>query len=68
MKKVNYFNFPSYNIDIKKNTEESIFLRKIRKNESKKLITKINFSSWCNSVNIQNQKLNTRVTFKYAVS
>ena len=68
MKKVNFFNFPSYNIDIKKNTEESIFLRKIRKNESKKLITKINFSSWCNSVNIQNQKLNTRVTFKYAVS
>ena len=68
MKKVNFFNFPSYNIDIKKNTEDSIFLRKVKKNESKRLITKIKFSSWCKSVNMQNEKLNIRVTFKTAAS
>ena len=68
MKKVNFFNFPSYNIDIKKNTDDSIFLRKLKKAESKRLFTKIKFSSWCKSVNIENEKLNIRVTFKSAAS
>ena len=64
MKKVNFFKFHSYNIDIKKNTDDSIFLRKIKKTQSKRLFTKIKFSSWCKSVNIENEKLNIRVTFK----
>ena len=68
MKKVNFFNFPSYNIDIKKNTEDSIFLRKVKKTESRKYITKIKFHTWCNSVNIKNERLNIRVTFKFASS
>ena len=62
MKKVNFFNFPYYNIDIKKNTEDSLFLNKHKKNESKKLFVKIKFTSWCKSVNIKNEKLNFRVT------
>ncbi len=68
MKKVNFFNFPSYSIDIKKNTEDSIFLRKIIKTESRRLIRKIKFSTWCKSVNIENEKLNIRVTFKSEAS
>ncbi len=67
MKKVNFFNFPSYNIDIKKNTDDSIFLKKIIKTEPKRFITKVKFFSWCNSVNIENEKLNIRVTFKSAI-
>ena len=64
MKKVNFFNFPSYNIDIKKYCEDSLLHRKYNKYESKKLILKTKFSSCCKFVNISNEKINFKVTFK----
>ncbi len=61
MKKINFISLPSYFISVVK-TPDDIF---IKRNHDKKLyFKKIKFQSWCNSININRQKLIIKVMAK----
>ena len=63
MKKVNFFNFPSYNINVQKLIDNSFVLKKSTKNTFK--CERINFQSWCNLVKINQEKLIIKVVSKF---
>ena len=54
MKKVNFFNFPSLDIDVTKLTNNN-YIRKKRINKHQ--FKKIKFTSWCSRVKINNEKI-----------
>ena len=63
MKKVNFFNFPSYNINVQKLIDNSFVLKKSTKNSIK--CVRINFPSWCSLINIDQGKLIIKVVSKF---
>lgn len=63
MKKVNFFNFPTYNIYITKNQDKTE-IRKKSNLSRKRTFKKTTFNSWCKASTLENEKLNVKVVFK----
>lgn len=60
MKKVNFFNFTNYNIEINKISGSICNLKK----NNNGFFSRVNFSPWCNSINLLKEKLSIKITFR----